>query len=200
MSGRTLKLSLVALLALVAVILIVPLIIRFSVVQFMYANVDDVPHRDVAIVLGASVYGNEPSPILAMRADTAAALYLKGKVKKILISGDQAPYHDEVTATENYLLQSGIPMSAILLDGKGFDTYQSMYRARAVFGIRSAIVVTQDFHMPRALFLARAEGIDAVGAIAPGAEAEPFFYVREIPATWKALFDVYIGRSVPKLL
>lgn len=197
MSWRAVAMMSVGLFLLLLVIfLTVPLFIQISVESLSYGLIEDTPSRDVAIVLGASVYGMEPSPILALRADTAATLYFKGRVKKVLITGDNSPYHKEVTAVQKYLLQGGIPTSDIMLDPDGLDTYESMYRARAVFGITSAIVVTQSFHMPRALYLARSEGIDAVGATAPGGEYQIFSYLREIPADWKALYDVSM-RVIP---
>ncbi len=182
--------SLGGLLCATALLLAVPLYVQFSVSSLSYTDASRVPSAETAIVLGASVYGDEPSPILAKRADLAAELFLKGKVKHILVSGDDSPYHDEVSAVVHYLEASGIPEEAMILDREGYSTFESMLRARSVYKIDSAIVVTQSFHMPRALFLARGEGMQAVGAVASGGESQLFFYLREIPATWKALFDL----------
>jgi len=141
-----------------------------------------------------------PSRVLADRADEAVALYLKGKVSKILVTGDNgALSHDEVTPVRKYLLQSGIPAQDIFLDHAGFDTYSSMYRARAVFDVQTAVIVTQDFHMPRALYVARMLGIEAVGIVTPENRIQMFPYLREIPASWKALGDLLIKRQ-PKYL
>jgi len=183
-----------------AAFLVVPLAIGWSVSEYTFVTPDAAPTTDVAIVLGASVVRGAPSPVLAARADGAVALYLKGKVSKILVTGDSgALTHDEVTPVRKYLLASGIPAEDIFLDHSGFDTYSSMYRARYVFGVRSATVVTQRFHMPRALYIARSLGIAAVGVVAGGSAGGVYEYVREIPASWKALFDIAMRRA-PKYL
>ena len=188
-----------------AVFLFAPLLISLSVWTYTYTTLDSAPTADVAIVLGASVVRGAPSPVLAARADEAVALYLKRKVSKILVTGDNgALSHDEVTPVRKYLLASGIPAQDIFLDHAGFDTYSSMYRARAVFDVKSAIIVTQSFHMPRALYIARHLGLEAVGVVAGGGGGGAYEYLREIPASWKALFDIltrrepkYLGNTIP---
>ena len=187
-----LPLALATLLGTLAVFLLVPLGIERTVAPFSYTSIDEVPGRAVAIVLGASVYQGVPSPVLAARAHAAAELFLSGKVQQIFISGDDSPYHDEVTPTKKYLMQSGVPAENIVLDREGFDTFLSMYHARRLYSITSAIVVTQDFHMPRALFLARGVGIDAVGLEADEGQSPLYSYAREIPAMWKALLDLLL--------
>ena len=174
----------------------VPLLMRAIVADVIYTTPESAPQRDVAIVLGASVVKGEPSPVLAARADVAAQLYLNQKVKKILVTGDSSsPSHDEVTPVRKYLVSAGVKPEDIVLDEAGVDTYSSMYRAQAVFGVDSAIVVTQDFHMPRALFIARMLGIDAVGALAREGDDAFYAYLREIPASWKALLDLILKRK-----
>ncbi len=193
-------LLLIAFLFALLIMLVPVLVVRFATQDDVYANPDDVPRTDVAIVLGASVSDGMPSPILAARADEAIELYLKGKVRKILVTGDNgALSHDEVTPVRKYLLAAGIPAEDIFLDHAGFDTYSSMYRARAVFEVKSATIVTQDFHMPRAVLVARSLGIAAYGVVALGSRADIFEYLREIPASWKALVDLAL-RRVPKYL
>jgi len=188
------------LLCALTLLLIVPLLMQVSVSDRMYASAESVPETDVAVVLGASVARGMPSPVLAARADEAVELYIKGKVKKILVTGDNgALTHDEVTPVRKYLLAAGIPAEDIFLDHAGFDTYSSVYRAQAVFGAQTATVVTQNFHLPRALFLARAVGMNAVGVTARGGEYSWQAYMREIPASWKALFDLAFNRQ-PKYL
>lgn len=192
-------------LGLCAVFLIVPIGMRLAVGPHIYLSVDDVPKAQIAIVLGASVVGGEPSPILAARADGAIALYNAGKVSKILVTGDNgALTHDEVTPVRKYLLAADIPAEDIFLDHAGFDTYSSMYRANYIFGATSAVIATQDFHLPRALWIARALGIDASGLEVQGGENSPYDYLREIPASFKALWDVathrtpkYLGAPIP---
>lgn len=180
--------------------LLIPIAMRAAVARYIHASVSKVPSTEVAIVLGASVVRGEPSPVLAKRADAAILLYKESKVKKILVTGDNgALSHDEVTPVRKYLLDAGVAPEDIFLDHAGFDTYSSMYRARDIFGARSATVVTQDFHLPRALWIARTLGLEAQGVVAGGGESSHALYVREIPASLKAFFDVMIGRK-PKYL
>ena len=197
---RFLRLSSLLALGGLAVFLVVPLSMRMQIARDIYTSVDSVPHTEVAIVLGASVRGTMPSPVLAARANEAVALYQIGKVKKILVTGDDgALSYDEVTPVRTYLLAAGVAAEDIFLDHAGFDTYSSMYPARAVFGAESAAIVTQNFHLPRALFIARAVDISAVGVTARGGERAWQAYAREIPASWKALLDLVFHRQ-PKYL
>ncbi len=177
----------------------VPIAMRIAVGPFIYTP-EDVPETEAALVLGASVIRGTPSPILAERADSAIALYKAGKVSKILVTGDDAARsHDEVTPVRKYLLDAGIPAEDIFLDHAGFDTYSSMYRAREVFRAASITIVTQDFHLPRALWVARNLGLVAYGVVASGGERSFDGYLREIPASVKAVIDVFSGRE-PKYL
>lgn len=177
----------------------VPVVMRFAMQPYIYASVQTVPRTGVAIVLGASVYRGMPSPVLERRAAKAVELYRAGKVSKILVTGDNgALSHDEVTPVRKYLLEVGIPPEDIFLDHAGFDTYSSMYRARDVFMAESATVVTQDFHLPRSVYIARSLGLDAYGLIASGDGSEKD-YAREVPASTKAMLDLFI-RRVPKYL
>ena len=178
----------------------VPLVMRSAMSDYMYVLVENVPKTDAAIVLGASVRGGKPSPILEERARTAVELHTAGRVSKILVTGDNgALTHDEVTPVRKYLLAAGIPAEDIFLDHAGFDTYSSMYRARDVFAARSATIVTQDFHLPRALYIARSLGITAYGVDPAGKSGSGKDYLREVPASAKALWDLATGRK-PKYL
>lgn len=192
-------------LVLAAMVIASPILMRFAVQRYMYVSLDSVPRTEVAIVLGASVIAGKPSPILAERADTAIALYQKKKVAKILVTGDNgALSHDEVTPVRKYLIDAGVAPGDIFLDHAGFDTYSSMYRAQSVFEAQSATIVTQDFHLPRAVYIARHLGLAAYGVVATGHDASLADYVREIPASVKALFDLtndrtpkYLGTPIP---
>lgn len=123
---------------------------------------------DAIIVLGAGVYGNgEPTKILKDRLDRGIELYKAGAAPKMLMSGDNGKTnYDEVTAMKNYCLKQGVPAEDIFLDHAGFSTYESMYRAKAIFGVKSAVVVTQHYHEGRALYTAKRLGIKAVGVSA----------------------------------
>lgn len=124
--------------------------------------------RQAALVLGARVWNNgELSDIFKDRVKTAIELYKNKKVGKILVSGDHGQTdYDEVNAAKEFLLVNGVKDEDIFLDHAGFDTYDSLYRARDVFKAGSLIVVTQDFHLPRALYLADKLGLDACGVSA----------------------------------
>lgn len=188
------------LLCLLLLLVAIPVAMRVSVQRYIFASPENVPQAEAALVLGASVVGGKPSPILQDRAGEAVLLYKAGKVGKILVTGDNGELtHDEVTPVRNFLLEQGIPAGDIFLDHAGFDTYSSMYRARDVFEAHSVVVVTQDFHLPRALFIARRLGLTAYGLIAPGADSQYFDYLREIPASLKAVFDL-VARRAPKYL
>jgi SanA protein len=182
-----------------------PLALRGNVSLYIYRSVDATPEVQVVIVPGASVISGRPSPVLQARTDAAIALYRAGKAHKILVTGDNgALSHDEVTPVRKYLVDAGIPPQDIFLDHAGFDTYSSMYRASAVFAATSSIIVTQDFHLPRALWIARHVGLNAYGLVVEEHMGSLYDYAREIPATWKALFDVtnsrepqYLGPVLP---
>lgn len=161
--------------------------------SYLYAP-GDVPGRPVALVLGALEVDGKPSPFLAARLDVARGLYERGKVRAILISGDNgSPHYDEPTSGKTYLIAHGVPAEAIALDYAGFDTYDSCVRARRVFGVEHLTVVTQSYHLPRAVALCRSVGIDAVGTgtsahenTSKGVSASN----RELLASVKAVFDV----------
>lgn len=123
---------------------------------------------DCIIVLGAGVYGNgEPTKILKDRLDRGIELYKAGVAPKLLLSGDNGKTnYDEVKVMKNYCLKQGVPAEDIFLDHAGFSTYESMYRAKAIFGVKSAVVVTQYYHEGRALYTAKRLGIKAVGVSA----------------------------------
>ncbi len=187
-------------LATAAIIVATPVLMRLSTARLVYPTVEDAAKADAALVLGASVARGQPSPVLEKRAHTAVQLYIHGKVKKILVTGDNgALSHDEVTPVRKYLLSAGVKPEDIFLDHAGFDTYSSMYRARDVFEAHSIIIVTQDFHMPRAIFIARHLGLEAYGIVAEGRDGDGRDYLREIPASVKAAYDIVIGR-LPKYL
>ena len=197
---RHFSVAVVFVLTLIALAMMVPIVMRTLVDRYITTTVDSVPRTEVALVLGASVYRGKPSPVLAERADVAVALYRANKVSKILVTGDNGTLsYDEVTPVRKYLLGAGIPSQDIFLDHAGFDTYSSMYRAREVFLARSLTIVTQDFHLPRALWIARRLGLDAYGIVAAGGENSPSDYIREIPAAIKALLNVFTDRQ-PKYL
>ncbi|MDF2629419.1 MAG: hypothetical protein K0R39_3250 [Symbiobacteriaceae bacterium] len=165
--------------------------------------IDQVRPAQAALVLGAYVYPDgKPSMMVEDRLIAAHELYKTGKVKKILISGDHGRVeYDEVNAMRRYLEERGVPPEDIFMDHAGFDTYDSMYRARAVFQVQSAIVVTQAFHLPRAVWLARRLGLEAEGVVADrwvyaGAR---YYAAREMLARVKA-FGEWVSHQKPTFL
>ena len=131
-------------------------------------EVSRVPKEPVAIVPGALVQPNgKMSAMLADRVEQASRLWHAGKVEKILVSGDHHTWaYDEPDTMRKQLVRDGVPPQDVFEDHAGFDTWATMVRARSIFGIDHAVVVTQGFHMPRALFLAEEAGIDATGLTA----------------------------------
>jgi SanA protein len=127
-------------------------------------GVDHAPAAPFAVVLGARVFADgRPSAVLADRLEIAVRLYEAGLVQTLLLSGDGSVAPSQVDAMGRWAQQRGVPEEALLLDGQGYDTLATMLRARDVFGVKSALVVTQDFHLDRSVYTARALGIEAVG-------------------------------------
>jgi SanA protein len=184
-----------------AIFLALYLPVQLSTREFIYASVADIPPAQAALVLGASVMRDGTlSPVLEERVDKAIELYQAHKVAKILMTGDNSTVaHNEVEPVRRYLLAAGIPAEDIFLDHAGFDTYSSMYRARDVFGVTSVVIVTQAFHLPRSVYIARKLGLSATGLEAGAGGAALRNYIREAPATVKAQLDLLFYR-VPKYL
>jgi vancomycin permeability regulator SanA len=162
----------------------------------------EVQARSRALVLGAGLRpGNRPSAYLERRLDAAVDLYREGKVEGIFVSGDSTEFHDEVGVMRNYLLERDVPARAITVDTAGRDTYDSCWRAHYVYGIDDAIVVTQEYHLPRAVYTCRRLGIDALGVGASGDTVNPLmklgYMAREIPADYQALWEVHVSRPTP---
>lgn len=163
---------------------------------------DTAPAAPVALVLGAGLLPDgTPSQYLRDRLDDAATLYRTGRVAALLVSGDNGTVsHDEPTAMRDYLAAHGVPATQVIRDYAGFDTYDSCARAKRIFGVSRALVVTQEFHLPRAVFLCRQAGIDAAGVADPHPGGVGLrFTLREIPAAVKASWDA-IWEPDPKFL
>ncbi|GAA3231477.1 vancomycin high temperature exclusion protein [Oerskovia jenensis] len=164
-------------------------------------GVEDVPARPVALVLGAGLRPDgTPSTYLTRRLDAARELYERGTVEVILVSGDNSREdYDEPTAMLDWLVGHGVPADRVVRDFAGFDTHDTCVRAREVFGVTEAVVLTQDYHLPRALFSCAQAGIDAVGVGVSAESVEPakavVYRVREVPASLKAAWDAVTGRE-----
>ncbi len=156
---------------------------------------------DCIIVPGALVYEDgRPSAMLKDRLDMAIKIYERGSAKRIIVSGDhgQADY-DEVNSMRQYLLDAGIAAEAIFMDHAGFDTYDTLYRAQAVFGVDRAIITTQDFHLYRALYIGEQLGLDiqGVACIYPDWYQSPGYRFREYFARFKAFLDCEVLHASP---
>ena len=163
---------------------------------------------DCALVLGCAVWGeNTPSPMLADRLDRSLELYESGAVPKIIVSGDHGKeYYDEVNVMRQYCLDAGVPSEDLFMDHAGFSTYESMYRAREVFACQKPVIVTQKYHLYRAVYTARALGMDAYGVASDYRSYAGQFYreAREVLARCKdfcyVLLDVqptFLGEVIP---
>lgn len=161
----------------------------------------DVPTTPVALVLGAGLKPDgSPSVYLTRRLDAARELYERGAVDVLLVSGDNGtPQHDEPTAMLDWLVDHGVPADHVVRDHAGFDTHDSCVRAHDVFGVREAVVVTQDYHLRRALFSCTAAGISVTGVGVSSQSVRPVqaavWRARELPASWRAAWDAVTGRS-----
>jgi SanA protein len=164
----------------------------------IYSAVGDVPPHPVAIILGAGLWPDGSlTPILADRVATAADLYHAGAVRTLLLSGEARPGYSEPQRMQEYALRLGVPQEALVLDEGGVRTYATCYRAREAFGVDRAVVVTQRFHVARALYLCDAMGIDAVAIAADrqGYTARRFVWeAREYLALLLAVWDVHVRR------
>lgn len=163
-----------------------------------------VPPRKVAIVFGAGLTrSGQATPILKDRVETAAQLYFSGKVEKLLMSGDNSfVNYNEPAAMRQYALMLGVSDTDIVLDYAGRRTYDTCFRAKAIFSVKDAILVTQSFHLPRAIFLCNMLGIDGIGVAADNfaylKRSLIYWNLREFPATTTAFADVIV-RPLPVL-
>jgi len=174
----------------------------YTVRKYIYTRIEDVPPRPVALVLGAGLWADGSlTPVLADRVATAADLYHAGMVQKLLLSGDShSVNYNEPVAMMEYAVRLGVPEDAILLDYAGRRTYDSCYRARTVFGVERAIVVTQRFHAPRVLYLCRNLGVDAIAILADRQDYSIRRFkweAREYLALALAWWDIQVRHPVP---
>ncbi len=187
------------------VVLFLPKLIVVVYTSIYTFTVGNVPADRVAIVFGAGLrYDGTPTAILQDRVQTAVQLYEKGKVSKILMSGDNSFVdYNEPEAMRQYALSLGVPDEDIVLDYAGRRTYDTCYRASAIFQVQSAILVTQSFHLPRALFLCNSFGVKSNGVAANNIYfrkiSRLIWNARELFATTQAVWDVYVAKPLPIL-
>jgi vancomycin permeability regulator SanA len=175
----------------------------FSVQERLFANVSDVPVAPVGLVLGASVRPNkQPSPVLQDRIDVGVLLLRAGRVQKLLLSGDNRDTHyNEVAAMHRAAMSLGATQQELVLDNAGWRTYDSCYRAREIYGLKSLVVITQRFHLSRAVYICKKLGLDAYGLAADGPTYAPplKLQLRELGAWALALIDVRFEEPSPVL-
>ncbi|WP_234536858.1 SanA/YdcF family protein [Streptomyces shenzhenensis] len=167
----------------------------------------DVPRTDVAVVFGAGLWDGEPSPYLANRLNAAATLYKEGRVRVVLVTGDNSREdYDEPDAMRTYLTEHGVPARRVVSDYAGFDTWDSCVRAKKIFGVHRAVLISQEFHIRRAVALCEAAGVASYGVGVDAKHDVTWYYggTREVFAAGKAALDVvfepdprFLGRKEP---
>jgi SanA protein len=171
----------------------------------IYDQVQAVPPAGVALVLGAGLWADgTPTPVLYDRVATAAELYHAGVVKKLLMSGDNRfEWYNEPEEMRQLAIRLGVPDKDVVLDYAGRRTYDSCYRAKAIFEVEQVVIVTQRFHLDRALYLCNAMGIQSVGVVADrrvySSPARQWWDVREVAALTGAWLDVHVLHPQPVL-
>ena len=202
------KVIIFALLGMVIYLFLIPELMGITTEKYIKKDCSKLPGTYTALVLGAQVYkSGNPSAILKDRLLKAMELYRKNIVKRFLLSGDHgSKYYDEVNNMKKFLLKNGVKGEDIFLDHAGFNTYSSIVRAKEVFVVTNLIIVTQEFHLPRAVYIARKKGMDAYGYIADRRQytGMKYYKVREYFARIKSRFEVlfnvkpkYLGEEIP---
>lgn len=171
----------------------------------VFHDIAELPSKDVALVLGTSknVVGGNPNPFFENRMDAAAELYKQGKTKQFLLSGDnRTKYYNEPLDMKKALVKRGVPESAITLDYAGLRTFDSIYRCHQIFGQESFIIVTQEFHSYRAVFISNYYGLNTVAYTAANVAVyqSTKVNIREFFARPKAIIDIYLLKKVPSIL
>lgn len=209
--NKTLKKILISLLIMIFIGLLIILGINFyvknntkqSIVSINELNKD----YDAILVLGAGLRNGKPSPVLKDRLDTAYEVYESGASNKIIVSGDHGTKtYDEVNVMKDYLINKGVPSENIFMDHAGFSTYDSIYRAKEIFQAKKIVIVTQEFHLYRSLYVASKFSLEAKGVSATLRHytGETTFELREILARDKDFIKTifkpepkYLGDAIP---
>ena len=168
----------------------------------IYRDAAQTPEHNVAIVFGAGIRNGLPSTMLNDRIASAVALYQTGRVRKLLMSGDnRTADYNEPAVMRQAALRLGVPDADIVLDYAGRSTYETCYRARDIFGLSDAVLVTQEFHLDRAMLICDALGVQAVGFVADRRtyRAINWYEFREMAATVNALVELYVTKPLPVL-
>jgi len=195
----------------ILLLLIIGIIVLYSIDKYIvhvgkdiYTSTKEIPQKKAALLLGTAKYmrGGGRNYFYTYRIRAAVALWEAGKVKAIVVSGDNGTKrYDETTTMYNDLIKAGIPARYISKDYAGFRTLDSVVRAEAIFDLKDYIIISQKFHLERALFIAKAKGQKAIGFAAkdiPGTAAAYRMKAREYLARAKAFLDVYVLGTEPR--
>lgn len=172
--------------------------ITSSTKKYIHYSIKKFPKNDVGIIFGAGINGDQPSKYLKDRLDAGILLYKANRINKILLSGDNGrEEYDEVTVMKNYCYRNGIDTTKIFIDYAGFDTYSTMYRAKHIFKIKKATLISQEYHLNRAIYIGRSLGIKSAGYSANKGEYLGYKYVtfREYLSRFKSFLDVFRNRE-----
>ena len=204
------------LLIIFGIVILLLILYIFSINLYVYLQVkkqiimekdyDKIGKVDCIIVLGGGIRNDKPSPILKDRLDKAIELYKLGLAPKIIMSGDHGKEkYDEVNVMKNYAIEKGVPSEDIFMDHAGFSTYETMYRAKDVFGVENAIIVTQKYHIFRSIYIANKLGLKVYGVYADENKYSGRYYreIREVLArnkdVIKCIFKpkpTYLGEKI----
>jgi len=190
----------------IATVLATNYVVKSKTKGLIFSSVKDAPKVKVAIIFGAGINGNKPSKYLKDRLDAGILLYKNNKVEKLLLSGDNGrDEHDELTVMKLYCYENGVDTTKIYIDYAGFDSYSTMFRAKEIFKVDTAILVSQKYHLNRCVYIGNKLGIKCYGFSADKGTYQGYKYVsfREYLAITKSVFDVwrnrkpqYLGESV----
>lgn len=205
---KIVKYFILLIIIIVIILIAINICITVTTKKYIYSEMQNIPQAQTALILGAGISNDgRLSDILKDRLDTAIELYELGKVNKILLSGDHGrKEYDETNAMKKYMLKNNIQEKDIFLDHAGFDTYDSVYRAKYIFEVDSLIIVTQKFHLPRAIYIAKNFNVATYGIIADKHIylASTQLFLREKLAQIKAFSEVtlnakpkYLGEKIP---
>ena len=179
-------------------IISVNLYVKSATKAYIHHSLKRFPKNDVGIIFGAGIRGDQPSKYLKDRLDAGILLYKSKRINKILLSGDNGrEEYDELTVMKKYCYSHGVDTTKSVIDYAGFDTYSTMYRAKHIFKINRATLISQEYHLNRAIYIGQKLGIKSVGYSANKGEYRGYNYVcfREYGSIFKSFLDVFRNRE-----
>lgn len=182
----------------IAIVICVNFYVKSKTNDFIYNSEKEITPTNVGIIFGAGINGDRPSKYLKDRLDAGIRLYKSKKINKILLSGDNgSDEHDELTVMKTYCYQHGVDTTKIYIDYAGFDTYSTMSRAKNIFKIDKAVLISQKYHLNRAIYIGNKMGVQSVGFSANSGEYKGYKYVcfREYFSIFKSVIDVFRSRK-----